>query len=308
MAQRKATNRARSRSRNPLRSPARKTAPGHSRSRPATSRGYVRTAAHRPALDAPSQKLHKVLAQAGLGSRRTMEEWIREGKVTVNGELAVIGTRVKPSDTIRIGKKTVRWPATHRLPRVLVYHKPEGEIVSHDDPEGRASVFEQLPDLRGAKWLAVGRLDYNTSGLLIFTTSGELANRMMHPRFAVEREYAVRIVGQLGAAQIQRLKTGIPLSDGLAMCDSVVDEGGEGTNHWYRIVLREGRNRVVRRLFEALGLTVSRLIRVRFGVVALPPRLKRGQVTSLPAGEVKRLLEWLDEVRDPAPNREAPPA
>jgi 23S rRNA pseudouridine2605 synthase len=208
---------------------------------------------------------------------------------------------VVPTDVIRIGRKVVRWPLTQRLPRVLVYHKPEGEIVSHDDPEGRASVFERLPALRGAKWLAVGRLDYNTSGLLIFTTSGELANRMMHPRFAVEREYAVRIVGQLKPEQIERLTTGIELSDGPAVCLSVADEGGEGSNHWYRIVLREGRNRVVRRMFEALGLTVSRLIRVRFGAVALPPRLKRGQVSALPAPEVKRLLDWLDETA-PAPS------
>jgi 23S rRNA pseudouridine2605 synthase len=233
-----------------------------------------------------------------------MEAWIREGKVTVNGAVATIGTRVKPSDSIRIGRKSVRWPATHRLPRVLVYHKPEGEIVSHEDPEGRTSVFDRLPRLRGAKWLAVGRLDYNTSGLLIFTTSGELANRMMHPRFAVEREYAVRIVGQLNASQLERLKNGVELSDGLAKCDAIADEGGEGSNHWYRIVLREGRNRVVRRMFEALGLTVSRLIRVRFGVVALPPRLKRGQVTSLPATEVKRLLSWLDGA-PPAGRQEA---
>ncbi len=304
MAQHRQASRSRNRTRSPLRPPTRKLAAG-SRSRPATSRGYARTAAHRPLVDAPSQKLHKVLAQAGLGSRRLMEEWIREGKVTVNGTVATIGTRVNPSDSIRIGRKSVRWPATHRLPRVLVYHKPEGEIVSHEDPEGRASVFDQLPQLRGAKWLAVGRLDYNTSGLLIFTTSGELANRMMHPRFAVEREYAVRIIGQLNASQLERLKNGIELSDGLAKCDAVSDEGGEGSNHWYRIVLREGRNRVVRRMFEALGLTVSRLIRVRFGVVALPPRLKRGQVTSLPAAEVKRLLAWLDDAQ-PASPREAP--
>jgi 23S rRNA pseudouridine2605 synthase len=306
MAQPRKTGRGRSGARGPLRPPARKLAAG-TRSGPAASRGYARTAAHRPPVDAPSQKLHKILAQTGLGSRRLMEAWIREGKVTVNGAVATIGTRVKPSDSIRIGRKSVRWPATHRLPRVLVYHKPEGEIVSHEDPEGRASVFERLPRLRGAKWLAVGRLDYNTSGLLIFTTSGELANRMMHPRFAVEREYAVRIVGQLNAGQLERLKSGIDLSDGPAKCDAIADEGGEGSNHWYRIVLREGRNRVVRRMFEALGLTVSRLIRVRFGVVALPPRLKRGQVTSLPAAEVKRLLSWLDEAQ-PASLREAPRA
>ena len=243
-----------------------------------------------------------MLAQAGVGSRREMEVWIKDGKITVNGEVATIGTRVVPTDLIRIGRKTIRWPGTHRLPRVLVYHKPEGEIVSHEDPEGRASVFEKLPQIRGAKWLAVGRLDFNTSGLLIFTTSGELANRMMHPRFAVEREYAVRIVGELKPEQVRRLEQGITLSDGLAKCESVADEGGEGTNHWYRIVLKEGRNRVVRRLFEALGLTVSRLIRVRFGVVALPPRLKRGQVNALTSAEVKELLEWL-EVHAPGPSQ-----
>lgn len=303
MAQsRNATKRPRGRPRSPLRPPARKIA-----ERAATARRGPRSSPRPEIAEAPSQKLHKILAQSGLGSRRTMEEWIREGKITVNGAVAGIGTRVKPTDLIRLGRKVIRWPVTNRVPRVLVYHKPEGEIVSHDDPEGRASVFEQLPALRGAKWLAVGRLDFNTSGLLIFTTSGELANRMMHPRFAVEREYAVRIVGELKPAHIERLQKGIELSDGPAACVSVEDEGGEGTNHWYRIVLREGRNRVVRRMFEALGLTVSRLIRVRFGVVALPPRLKRGQVSALPAAEVKQLLSWLDEhAPGPAVEPEAP--
>jgi 23S rRNA pseudouridine2605 synthase len=243
-----------------------------------------------------------MLAQAGIGSRRLMETWIAEGKITVNGAVAGIGARVTPGDVIRVGKRIIRWPNVNRLPRVLLYHKPEGEIVSQDDPEGRASVFDKLPKIRDGKWLAVGRLDFNTSGLLIFTTSGELANRMMHPRFAVEREYAVRIVGELKPAQLLALKQGIELADGVAKCDLVTDEGGEGTNHWYRIVLREGRNRVVRRLFEALGLTVSRLMRVRFGVVALPPRLKRGQITALPPGEVTQLLEWLEEnVPEPQP-------
>lgn len=289
-----AGKRTRPRSRGPLRSPLRKSAEqgGH---RGATPRLVRRDAMEHVSGEVESQKLHKLLAQSGLGSRRLMEEWIREGKITVNGAVATIGARVKPTDLVRVGRKVIRWPVSGRVPRVLLYHKPEGEIVSHDDPEGRASVFDKLPTLRGAKWLAVGRLDFNTSGLLIFTTSGELANRMMHPRFAVEREYAVRIVGQLNPAQVTRLLEGIELSDGRAACLSVEDEGGEGTNHWYRIVLREGRNRVVRRIFEALGLTVSRLMRVRFGVVALPPRLKRGQVSALPALEVKRLLAWLDE-------------
>ncbi|HEX2831187.1 MAG TPA: pseudouridine synthase [Burkholderiales bacterium] len=282
----------------PLRPPAAKAR--KARAEGATTGPYGRRAPGAAPPDAPSQKLHKVLAQAGVGSRREMEQWIKDGKVTVNGAVATVGSRVTPTDVIRIGRKTIRWPGTHRLPRVLVYHKPEGEIVSREDPEGRASVFEKLPQIRGAKWLAVGRLDFNTSGLLIFTTSGELANRMMHPRFEVEREYAVRIVGQLKPEQARRLEQGIQLSDGVAKVESLTDEGGEGTNHWYRIVLKEGRNRVVRRLFEALGLTVSRLMRVRFGVVALPPRLKRGQVSPLTAGEVKGLLAWLEE-HAPAP-------
>jgi 23S rRNA pseudouridine2605 synthase len=306
MAARKPTKRTRGRPNRPLRPPTRKKTSTRHSSPSASTRSYSRTAYHRPLLDAPSQKLHKVLAQAGIGSRRMMEEWIREGKVTVNGTVAGIGTRVVPSDVIRVGRRNVRWPGTRRLPRVLLYHKPEGEIVTHDDPEGRTTVFQRLPQLKGAKWLAVGRLDYNTSGLLVFTTSGELANRMMHPRFAVEREYAVRVVGQLNATHLERLQNGIELSDGLAKCESVTDEGGEGTNHWYRIVLREGRNRVVRRMFEALGLTVSRLMRVRFGVVALPPRLKRGQVSPLPAAEVKRLLEWLEEHAPETPRAASP--
>lgn len=221
-----------------------------------------------------------------------MEEWIREGRVTVNGAVVGIGTRVTSRDVIKIGRREVRWPA-RRLPRVLLYHKPEGEVTSRDDPQGRPTVFEKLPTVRGAKWLAVGRLDYNTCGLLIFTTSGELAHRMMHPRFAVEREYAVRLIGRLGAEQLMKLKSGIMFPDGLARCITVDDEGGEGANHWYRIVLAEGRNRIVRRMLQALGMTVSRLMRVRYGVVALPPRLKRGQWAELEPVEVKRLMTWL---------------
>lgn len=246
----------------------------------------------KPSTDV-SQKLQKVLAQAGLGSRRDMERWIEEGRVTVNGKVAGIGLRVGPEDLIKVGRRIVRWPAPERLPRVLLYHKPEGEIVSRDDPEGRDTVFAKLPRPRGAKWLAVGRLDYNTCGLLIFTTSGDVANRMMHPSFEVEREYAVRIIGELSLEQIKKLKSGITLADGVAHCEFVADEGGEGSNHWYRLVLKEGRNRIVRRMFEALGLTVSRLMRVRFGIVGLPPRLKRGQFIELTEVETRRLLQWL---------------
>lgn len=240
--------------------------------------------------DGTTAKLQKVLAQAGLGSRREMEELVRAGRVTVNGEPARIGARVGPNDVIRVDGRVVRGAERKHPPRVLLYHKPEGEIVSRDDPAGRASVFDRLPPVRGAKWLAVGRLDYNTGGLLLLTTEGELANRMMHPRYGLEREYAVRVRGRLTEEQLARLRSGIELDDGMARCDAVEDGGGEGTNRWYRIVIREGRNRIVRRLFEAMGLTVSRLMRVRFGTVTLPPRLKRGQYVELAPREVQQLL------------------
>ena len=256
-----------------------------------------------------SQKLQKVLAQAGLGSRRAMEELVRAGRVTVNGEPAHVGARVGPGDEIRVEGRLVQGVERERPPRVLLYHKPEGEIVSRDDPAGRASVFDLLPPVRGAKWLAVGRLDYNTGGLLLLTTAGELANRMMHPRYGLEREYAVRVRGRLTEEQLSRLRSGIELDDGMARCDAVEDGGGEGTNRWYRIVIREGRNRIVRRLFEALGLTVSRLMRVRFGTVTLPPRLKRGQYVELAPREVQHLLASLgfqptDVRRNPRDSRQ----
>ena len=239
-----------------------------------------------------SQKLQKVLAQSGLGSRRAMEEVIKAGKVKVNGEPAALGTRVTTEDMIQVGRRQIKFKVTSRLPRVIIYHKMDGEIVSRDDPQGRRSVFEKLPVIRSAKWIAVGRLDFNTGGLLIFTTSGELANRLMHPRFEVEREYAVRLFGALSPAHVQELKTGVRLSDGDARFEVLDDQGGEGRNRWYRVVLKEGRNRVVRRMFEALGLQVSRLMRVRFGIVTLPPRLKRGNWIELKEAEISKLLEW----------------
>ncbi|HEX9450284.1 MAG TPA: pseudouridine synthase [Burkholderiales bacterium] len=244
------------------------------------------------AAPARSQKLQKVLAQSGLGSRRAMEEVIKAGKVKVNGEPATLGMRVTTEDLIQVGRRQIKFKVTSRLPRVIVYHKVDGEIVSRDDPQGRRSVFEKLPVIRSAKWLAVGRLDFNTGGLLIFTTSGELANRLMHPRFEVEREYAVRLFGSLTPAQVQELKSGVRLSDGNAKFELLEDQGGEGRNRWYRAVLKEGRNRVVRRMFEALGLQVSRLMRVRFGIVNLPPRLKRGNWIELKEAEISELLEW----------------
>lgn len=241
---------------------------------------------------AATQKLQKILAQAGLGSRRDMELLIAAGRVTVNGKPAEIGLRVADDDLIRVDKRIVARKRAERLPRILLYHKPEGEIVSRDDPEQRPSVFDKLPAIRGAKWLAVGRLDYNSCGLLMFTTHGELANHFMHPRFEVEREYAVRILGEPTAGQLAQLTSGVKLEDGPAKFDSLIEQGGEGRNRWFHVVLKEGRKRVVRRAFEALGFTVSRLLRVRFGPVRLPPRLKRGMWQELEADEVRRLLEW----------------
>ncbi len=240
----------------------------------------------------PTQKLQKILAQAGLGSRRDMEELIKAGRVTVNGQVAELGARIGDDDIVRVDRKNVRVRPADRMPRIMLYHKPEGEIVSRDDPEGRASVFDRLPQMRTSKWIAIGRLDFNTSGLLIFTTSGELANHLMHPRFEVEREYAVRTLGMLTPEQLEQLTAGIELEDGTANFDMVSDQGGEGINHWYRVILREGRNREVRRMFEAVGLTVSRLMRVRFGVINLPPRLKRGQTMELEPAQVRQILKW----------------
>lgn len=240
-----------------------------------------------------SQKLQKVLAQAGLGSRREMEELIQTGKVLVNGQPATLGMRVEPDDEVKVGRRQIRFKLSARLPRMIIYHKPEGEIVTRSDPQGRASVFDKLPAIRSGKWLAIGRLDYNTCGLLIFTTSGELANRLTHPRFEVEREYAVRIMGQVNDEQGRAMLRGVPLEDGEARFDLLAAQGGTGANHWYRVVVREGRNRLVRRMFEHFGLQVSRLMRVRFGIINLPPRLKRGQHLELTEAQTRSVLEWL---------------
>ena len=239
--------------------------------------------------DAP--KLHKVLAEAGLGSRRDMEELIIAGRVSVNGEPAHIGQRILPTDAVRINGKLIQRRVSSKPPRVLIYHKPAGEIVSHDDPEGRPSVFDRLPTMKAGKWLAVGRLDFNTEGLLLFTTSGDLANRLMHPRYNIDREYAVRTLGELEEGMRQKLLAGVELEDGMANFTKIADGGGEGVNSWYRVVIGEGRNREVRRMFEAVGLTVSRLIRTRYGVMTLPSNLKRGRWEELEENDVRDLLK-----------------
>jgi 23S rRNA pseudouridine2605 synthase len=238
-------------------------------------------------------KLHKVLADAGLGSRRDMEELIIAGRVSVNGEPAHIGQRIGPEDQVRINGKLLQRRAAQRAPRVLLYHKPSGEIVSHDDPEGRPSVFDNLPVLRGSRWLAVGRLDFNTEGLLILTTSGELANRLAHPRYGFDREYAVRVLGEIDEDKRRQLLEGVQLEDGPAAFSKIEFGGGDGANHWYHVVLSEGRNREVRRMFEAIGMGVSRLIRVRYGPVCLPRSVARGRWDELHSRVVE---QWCTEL------------
>ncbi len=248
--------------------------------------------------DVVMPKLHKVLADAGIGSRREMEELIVAGRVSVNGEPAHIGQRVAPNDQVRVNGKPIMRTNTKKPPRVILYHKPSGEIVSHDDPGGRASVFARLPKLRTGKWLSVGRLDLNTEGLLIFTTSGDMANRIMHPRYGTEREYAVRVLGEMDEAQRQSLVDGIELEDGVAAFGALDYLGGDGSNRWYRVTLQEGRNREVRRMFEAVGVTVSRLIRTRFGDVVLPRTLRRGRWEELDASLVTALMVQLGLLRE----------
>jgi 23S rRNA pseudouridine2605 synthase len=251
------------------------------------------------------QRLHKVLASCGFGSRRAMEEMILAGRITVNREPADVGQKVGPGDEVRINGELVKVRFAEPRARILMYHKTAGEIVTRDDPEGRPTVFERLPNIGHGKWIAIGRLDFNTEGLLLFTNSGELANKMMHPRYEVEREYAVRVLGILTPEQQQSLLTGIALDDGPAKVEKLTDGGGEGSNHWYHVVLNEGRNREVRRLFEALGLTVSRLIRTRYGTVAMPSRVKRGQVLELTPEEVSAVLTVAGmRSTGPAPQRQ----
>jgi len=248
--------------------------------------------------DAAMPKLHKVLAEAGVGSRREMEELIVAGRVSVNGEPAHIGQRVGPNDQVRVNGRPVVRSNSKKPPRVILYHKPAGEIVSHDDPGKRATVFARLPKMKVGKWLSVGRLDLNTEGLLILTTSGDIANRMMHPRYGAEREYAVRVLGELADEQRKALTDGIELEDGKAAFGSMEFLGGEGSNRWYRVTLQEGRNREVRRMFEAAGVTVSRLIRTRFGELVLPRNLRRGRWEELDATLVTALMVQLGLLRD----------
>ena len=240
-------------------------------------------------------RLQKALAASGVGSRREMEEWIQNGWVTVNGKVAQLGDKVQPEDQVLVKGSVIKLKWPDRLPRIILYYKQEGEIVSRDDPQGRVSIFDRLPQAASSRWVAIGRLDINTSGLLILTTSGELANRFAHPSFEVEREYAVRVLGELGMDEMSLLTSeGVMLEDGLARVERIHSQGGEGVNKWYNVVLKEGRNREVRRIFEHFGLTVSRLVRTGFGPIGLPNRLKRGQFYELNAAEVASVMKWAD--------------
>ncbi|WP_393939787.1 pseudouridine synthase [Piscinibacter sakaiensis] len=242
-----------------------------------------------PEPDAP--KLQKVLAQSGIGSRRDMEVLIQDGQVRVNGEPAHVGQRISFGDRIEVRGKPVRVRILPPAPRIVAYHKPVGEVVTHDDPQQRPTVFRRLPKLPQGKWQSVGRLDLNTEGLLLFTNSGELANQLMHPRFGVEREYAVRVLGTLDPQDRQQLLDGVTIDGQTASFRSIEDGGGEGANHWYRVVITEGRNREVRKLFDAVELTVSRLIRIRYGTVVLPRGLKRGCWVDLDAADVRTIRQ-----------------
>ena len=241
-----------------------------------------------PQVESP--KLHKVLAQAGLGSRLEMEQLILEGRISVNNEPAHIGQRVQFGDQVKVNGKPIRFRIDPPPARVIAYHKPAGEVVTHDDPQNRPTVFRRLPRLQNGKWQSVGRLDLNTEGLLLLTSSGELANKLMHPRFGLEREYAVRVLGALSNAEKQRLLDGVTLDDGLAQFGSIENGGGEGSNCWYRVTISEGRNREVRRMFEAVGHAVSRLIRIRYGAMVLPRGLKRGACLELDESDIRALM------------------
>lgn len=245
--------------------------------------------------DSPAgDKLHKLLAQAGCGSRREMERVIAAGRVSVNGKVASLGDRATVSDLIKLDGKPVKLgaaPGSETI--VLIYNKPEGEICSRSDPEGRRTVFESLPKLSAGRWISVGRLDYNTSGLLLFTTDGVLANKLMHPSSVIEREYLCRVLGKVDEPMLKRITEGVLLDDGVARFTDVVEGGGEGANRWFYVVVMEGRNREVRRLWESQDVQVSRLKRVRYGKVFLPSKLRQGQWAEMPIKEVDTLYKSL---------------
>jgi len=238
-----------------------------------------------------AERLQKFLARMGLGSRRQIEDWIRQGRITVNGVVAQLGNQVNGAEKIQIDGRPIQVRPFGQRRRVLAYYKPVGEVTSRHDPEGRPTIFEHLPLLRDSRWIAVGRLDLNTQGLLLLTNDGELANRLMHPSSQIEREYAVRVLGEVPPEMLKRLREGVALEDGVARFDEIREAGGEGANHWYHVILREGRHREVRRLWESQGVTVSRLTRVRYGPVTLRRGLRPGHWDELDEAQMAELLQ-----------------
>lgn len=238
------------------------------------------------------ERIQKLLSRAGYGSRREIERWIEAGEILVNGKVAELGQPISESDKVILRGKALHLESRLRAtPKVIMYHKKAGEMCTRHDPEGRPTVFDNLPHLRQGRWIMIGRLDVNTDGLLLFTTDGELANKLMHPSSEVEREYATRILGEVTDEMLQRLQSGVQLEDGPAHFLRILEGGGEGANHWYHVVLAEGRNREVRRLWESQGLKVSRLIRVRYGFLSLPRSLRGGQYEELDVKTLRRLYE-----------------
>lgn len=246
-----------------------------------------------------AERIQKVLANAGYGSRREIEHWIEQGRIRVNQRIAAPGDRIGPGDRVFLDGKPLTRLRTGPKRRVIAYHKPVGEICSRKDPRGRPTIFDRLPPVVNGRWIGVGRLDINTVGLMLLTTDGELANRLMHPSARVEREYAVRVLGEAGPEILRRLQRGVELDDGMARFDRVVDAGGSGRNHWYHVILREGRKREVRRLWEAVGLTVSRLIRVRYGPVSLERSLRPGKWRELTPDQTEALYALAGLQREP---------
>lgn len=247
-----------------------------------------------------SEKLQKVLARAGLGSRRELETWIEAGRITVNGQVAKIGDRIELDDEIKVDHKLMNLNESYQqMTRLILYNKPEGEICTRHDPIGRRTIFSSLPRLQDGRWVSVGRLDIKTEGLLLLTNNGELANRMMHPASEFEREYAVRVYGEVNHEILNQLREGVMLEDGLANFERIFDGGGSGRNHWYYVTLKEGRKREVRRLWESQGVQISRLIRVRFGTIELPRSLRPGQWLELPTSIVDQLLLELNLEANP---------
>lgn len=262
--------------------------------KPPNSQRSENNAPSKPEVDSASgERIQKILSRGGIGSRREIERWIGEGRIRVNGSVIGLGARLQAGDHLQINGRVVNWQKFVKQPtRVLIYHKPVGEVVTHRDPQGRPVVFTQLPRLHGARWISVGRLDINTSGLLLVTNNGELANRLMHPSTQIEREYAVRILGEVPEETLTRLKTGVELDDGMAKFDDIRYFAGDGANKWYYVTVSEGRNRLVRRLWESQQVTVSRLIRVRYGPVVLPERIRAHSFYELSGEELDLLFEF----------------